>query len=309
MTARDPEAGQERVMETLPTKAARLFSGFYRKVRSYPVIPMIVIFLFVFLAIFGAALAPYSPNETDLGATFAPPFWQQGGTTKHILGTDPVGRDLLSRIMIGARVSCIVAVLAIAVGGLLGTVIGIISGYYGGKVDMVLMRAADATLAFPIILLAMLLAVVLGPSLKNVVISLSIVLWARYARVIRGEVLVCKEMDYVSYSRITGASSFKIMWRHIYPNIRSTLLVLLTLQVGWVIIVEASLSFIGAGIPGPYPVWGTMIAKGRDYVSTAWWIPFFPGLSVALVCLCFNMLGDWIREILDPRMKQVTGGG
>lgn len=285
------------------------FSVIRKKMTRYPVIPIIVIFLFVFLSIFGGSVAPYSPNETDLSATFTPPFWQHGGTTKHIFGTDPVGRDLLSRIMVGARISGIVALLSITLGGLIGTIVGIVSGYFGGKIDMVLMRAADATLAFPIILLAMLMAVVLGPSLKNVVISLGIVLWARYARVIRGEVLVCKEMDYVSYSRITGASNLKIMWRHIFPNIRSTLLVLLTLQIGWVIIVEASLSFIGAGIPGPYPVWGTMIAQGRDYVATAWWIPFFPGLSVALVCLCFNMIGDWLREMLDPQMKQVAGGG
>jgi peptide/nickel transport system permease protein len=277
--------------------------------KRYPVIPLIVILVFVFLSIFGESLAPYPPNETDLSTSLAPPFWQQGGSTKHIFGTDPVGRDLLSRIMVGARVSGIVALLSITLGGLVGTFVGIVSGYFGGKTDMVLMRIADATLAFPIILLAMLMAVVLGPSLKNVVISLGIVLWARYARVLRGEVLVCKEMDYVSYSRITGASNLKIMWRHIFPNIISTLLVLLTLQVGWVIIVEASLSFIGAGIPGPYPVWGTMIAQGRDYVATAWWIPFFPGLSVALVCLCFNMMGDWLREMLDPRMKQVAGGG
>lgn len=296
-------------MKEFSVKTRQSFGNTYRAMNRYPVIPIIVILLFVFLAIFGESLAPYSPNETDLAATFAPPFWQHGGSAKHILGTDPVGRDMLSRIMAGARVSCIVAVLSITLGGLIGTAIGIISGYYGGKVDMVLMRAADATMAFPIILLAMLLAVVLGPSLKNVVISLGIVLWARYARVIRGEVLGCKGMDYVAYSRITGASGIKIMWRHIFPNIRSTLLVLLTLQVGWIIIVEASLSFIGAGIPGPDPVWGTMIAQGRDYVSTAWWIPFFPGLSVAMVCLCFNMLGDWFRELLDPRMKQVAGGG
>ena len=308
MTATNHERGSGGMKGPF-LKIGKCFSVTCKKMKRYPVLPIIVILLFVFLSIFGGSMAPHPPNETDLSAAFAPPFWQHGGTTQHIFGTDPVGRDLLSRIMVGARVSGIVALLSITLGGLIGTIVGIVSGYFGGKTDMVLMRAADATLAFPIILLAMLMAVVLGPSLKNVVISLGIVLWARYARVIRGEVLVCKEMDYVAYSRITGASNLKIMWRHIFPNITSTLLVLLTLQIGWVIIVEASLSFIGAGIPGPYPVWGTMIAQGRDYVATAWWIPFFPGLSVALVCLCFNMLGDWLREMLDPRMKQVAGGG
>lgn len=227
----------------------------------------------------------------------------------HILGTDAMGRDMLSRIIVGTRVSFVVAVLALTLGGAVGTILGIISGYYGGKIDSLLMRTADATLAFPIILLAMLLAIILGPSLQNVVISLGIVLWARYARVIRGEVLSIKESDFVSLARVAGASGLRIMFNHLFPNIRSTLLVMLTLQVGWVIIVEASLSFIGAGIPGPDPVWGSMIAKGRDYIAIAWWIPAFPGVAVAIVCLSFNMLGDWLREALDPRMRQVGGGG
>ena len=279
------------------------------KFRRYPIIPGAIVIIFIFLAIFGESLAPYSPNQMRLRERFVPPFWQKGGTVAHPLGTDPLGRDILSRIMAGARVSFIVAILALTLGGMVGTVLGIISGYYGGKVDAILMRTADATLAFPIILLAMLLAIVLGPSLQNVVISLGIVLWARYARVIRGEVLSFKERDFVALARVAGASNFRIMFRHLFPNIRSTLLVLLTLQVGWVIIVEASLSFIGAGIPGPAPVWGSMIAKGREYVSMAWWIPFFPGLAVAVVCLSFNMLGDWLREALDPKLRQVVGGG
>jgi peptide/nickel transport system permease protein len=211
--------------------------------------------------------------------------------------------------MAGARISFFVAILSILLGGLVGTGLGIISGYYGGTWDVLLMRTADATLAFPIILLAMLLAIVLGPSLQNVVVSLGLVLWARYARIIRGEVLSVKERDFVALARVAGSSNVRIMFRHIFPNIRSTLLVLLTLQVGWVIIVEASLSFLGAGIPGPQPVWGSMISKGREYITTAWWIPFFPGLAVALVCLCFNMLGDWLREVLDPKLRQVGGGG
>lgn len=279
------------------------------KFRRYPVIPGLIVLIFIFLAVFGESLAPYSPNQMSLRERFAPPFWQEGAIMAHPLGTDMLGRDMLSRIMAGARVSFIVAVLALTLGGMAGTILGIISGYYGGKVDALLMRAADATLAFPIILLAMLLAIILGPSLQNVVISLGIVLWARYARVIRGEVLSFKERDFVALAKVAGSSNLRIMFKHLFPNIRSTLLVLLTLQVGWVIIVEASLSFIGAGIPGPEPVWGSMIAKGRDYVTMAWWIPFFPGLAVALVCLSFNMLGDWLREALDPKLRQVGGGG
>lgn len=279
------------------------------RLRRYPLLPGIVVFVFIFLAIFGDLLAPYPANKMNLRERFIPPLWQEGGTFAHPLGTDMLGRDIVSRIMTGARVSFIVAILALALGGLAGTTLGIVSGYYGGKIDAVLMRTADATLAFPIILLAMLLSIILGPSLQNVVISLGLVLWARYARVIRGEVLSFKERDFVALAKVAGCSSFRIMLRHIFPNIRSTLVVLLTLQVGWVVIVEASLSFLGAGIPGPSPVWGSMIAKGREYVTVAWWIPFFPGLAVAVVCLSFNMLGDWLRERLDPKLRQVAGGG
>ncbi len=278
------------------------------KLWRYPVISGSIILIFIFLALFGESIAPYPPNEINLSERLLPPFWQGTGSMTHPMGTDMLGRDMLSRIMSGARVSFIVAVLALTLGGLAGTALGIMSGYYGGKVDAILMRAADATLAFPIILLAMLLAIILGPSIQNVVISLGLVLWARYARVIRGEVLSLKERDFVALARVAGASNPRIMFLHLFLNIRSTLLVLLTLQVGWVIIVEASLSFLGAGIPGPSPVWGSMIAKGREYISLAWWIPFFPGFSVALVCLSFNMVGDWLREILDPKLRQVGGG-
>jgi len=273
--------------------------------RGLPVFSGTVILLFILLAAFGEMLAPFPPNELNLPGKFLPPFWQKDGTLAHPLGTDMLGRDMLSRIMAGARVSFIVAILAISLGGIVGTAVGIIAGYYGGKVDAILMRTADATLAFPIILLAMLMALILGPSIQNVVISLGITLWARYAVVIRGEVLSLKERDFVALARVAGASSLRIMFLHIFLNIRNTLLVMLTLQVGWAIIIEASLSFLGAGIPGPSPVWGSMISKGRDYISTAWWIPFFPGVAVALVCLSFNMLGDWLREIFDPKLRQL----
>jgi len=280
----------------------------WQKLRRYPLIPGVIIFIFIFLAIFGEALAPYPPNGVSLRERFLPPAWQSGGKTDHLLGTDNLGRDMLSRIMAGARVSSIVALLAITLGGFVGAALGIISGYYGKRVDAIVMRAVDATLAFPIILLAILLCMILGPSLQNVVISLGIVLWARFARVIRGEVLSLKERDFVALARVAGSSDLRIMARHIFPNIWNTLLVMLTLQVGWVIFVEASLSFLGAGIPGPSPVWGSMISKGREYITTAWWIPFLPGLGVSLVCLSFNMFGDWLREVLDPKLRQVGGG-
>lgn len=223
----------------------------------------------------------------------------------HPLGTDELGRDLLSRILVGARPSFIVAIGVIALGGLGGTALGIISGYAGGKLDVVLMRAADACMAFPIILLAMLLAVVLGPSMQNVIIAISIIIWARYARVIRGEVLSLKQRDFVLLARVAGVSNVKIMWHHIFFNVTHTMLVMLTLQVGMVIIAEASLSFFGCGIPPPAPAWGGLIASGRNYIASAWWIILWPGLFLMLVVLSFNMLGDWLREVLDPKLRQL----
>ena len=272
--------------------------------RGFPVIPGTIILLFVLISIFGQRLAPYPATKIDLGSKLIPPFFQDRGSMDHPLGTDMLGRDMLSRILVGARPSLIVAMVVIMLGGLGGTALGIISGYYGGKVDAVLMRLADSTMAFPIILAAMLLSIVLGPSMKNVVIAISVIIWSRYARVIRGEVLSVREREFVALARVAGASGSRIMLRHIFPNVAHTMLVMLTLQVGFIIIVEASLSFLGAGIPPPTPVWGGLIARGREYVTNAWWISFFPGVVLGLVVLSFNMLGDWLREILDPKMRQ-----
>ena len=273
----------------------------------FPWVSGTIILVFVTLAILGQHIAPYPSNEMNLRVRFIPPFWQEKGGFAHILGTDMLGRDMLARIIVGARTSLLVAVFALAMGGGVGTAIGLAAGYYGGKIDALLMRIGDATIAFPIILLAMLLAILLGPSLTNVVIAVGLVLWARFARIVRGEVLSYKERDFVALARVAGASDLRIMFVHLLPNVRNTLIVLLTLQVGWVIIIEASLSFLGAGLPGPDPVWGSMIAAGRQYITSAWWVPFFPGLAVAAVCLAFNMLGDWLREALDPRMRQLGG--
>lgn len=272
---------------------------------KFPFIPGLIIFLFVFVALFGVYLAPYPPIRANLEDKFIPPFFQANGTISHPLGTDQLGRDILSRILAGARPSFIVALAVIALGGLGGTALGIVSGYMGGKTDVLVMRAADSTMAFPIILLAMLLSVVLGPSIQNVIFAISLIIWARYARVIRGEVLSIKERDFVALARVGGVSSITIMWRHILPNVAHTMLVMLTLQVGTIILVEASLSFFGCGVPPPDPVWGGLIARGREYITSAWWITFFPGVSLALVALSFNMLGDWLREVLDPKLRQV----
>jgi len=274
-------------------------------IRRLPLIPLTIIVGFVVLAVFAGAIAPHDPYTPSLPNKLKPPFWVAGGSLDYPLGTDALGRDILSRLIFGARVSLVVAFLALLLGGVLGGLIGLVSGYIGGKVDSVIMRAADATLAFPAILFALLLAVTLGPSLMNVVIALAVVLWARYARVIRGEVLSLKKQDFIAAAKIAGCSGWRIVFRHLFPNTFNTLLVLLTLQVGWVIIVEASLSFLGAGVPPPTPAWGSMVAEGRQYITTAWWVSLFPGLAILLTVLAYNLFGDWLRDTLDPRLRQV----
>jgi peptide/nickel transport system permease protein len=239
-----------------------------------------------------------------LRARFLPPFWLERGTLVYPLGTDGLGRDILSRIVHGTRVSLLVATLALLVGGLVGGSLGLISGYARGWIDIVIMRLADSMLAFPMILLAFLLAVTVGASLWTVVIAVALVIWARFARVIRGEVLSLRERNFVKLARIAGCGTPRILWVHILPNVFNTVMVLLTLQLGWVIIVESSLSFLGAGIPPPTPAWGSMIAEGRASLTRAWWVCTMPGLALMLTVLSFNLIGDWLRDVLDPKLRQ-----
>ncbi len=273
--------------------------------RRVPIIPIVIISLLVLTAVLADFLTPYSPVDISLANRLRPPFWEDRGSLAHPLGTDPMGRDLLTRMIYGARVSLVVAILGLLVGGGVGAGLGLIAGYYGGRIDALVMRIADTTMAFPIILFAILLVVALGGNLATVVIAVSLVLWARFARVIRGEVLSLRERDFVAQARIAGCSPARIMLVHLFPNIVNTLVVLLSLQVGWVIIVEASLSFLGAGVPPPTPTWGSMIAEGRDYIATAWWVSFFPGLAILATVLSFNLFGDWLRDALDPKLRQL----
>jgi peptide/nickel transport system permease protein len=273
--------------------------------RRAPAVPLAIIIVLVLTATLADVLSPYSPTDISLANRLRPPFWEAGGSLAYPLGTDPMGRDLLTRIIFGARVSLLVGLLGILVGGGIGATLGLIAGYAGGRMDALLMRVADTTMAFPIILFAILLVSIMGGSLLNVVIAVALVLWARYARVIRGEILSLKERDFVAQARIAGCSSVRIILVHLFPNILNTLVVLLSLQVGWVIVVEASLSFLGAGIPPPTPTWGSMIAEGRDYIATAWWVSFFPGLATLATVLSLNLCGDWLRDALDPTMRQL----
>lgn len=273
--------------------------------RRFPVIPFLVIVGAVFVAVFAGVLAPHDPYTASLANRLKPPFWLQGGSLSYPLGTDLVGRDLLSRMMYGARISLLVAFLAIVVGGFIGATLGLVAGFLGGKVDSVIMRAVDITLGLPMILVALLLVATMTPGVINVVIAVSVVSWARYARVIRGQVLSLRERDFVAAAKTDGCSKFRIIAYHLFPNVLNSLLVVVTLYVGHVIIVEASLSFLGAGVPPPNPTWGGMVAEGRDNITSAWWLSTFPGLAIALVVLSFNIFGDWLRDTWDPKLRQV----
>jgi peptide/nickel transport system permease protein len=273
--------------------------------RRLPILPLLVVAIFIFIAIFGQWLAPIPYDAQNLRLRFLPPAWLANGNVHYLLGTDNLGRDVLSRIIVGAQASLIVATAALFFGSVVGSLIGLVSGYFGGRLDAVVMRTADGMMSFPLILAALLLVAVIGPGVSTVVIATSLILWARFARLIRGEVLSIREREFVQLARIAGASRLRIMLVHILPNVVNSVVVLLTLQLGFIIIVEATLSFLGAGVPPPTPTWGQMVAAGRVYIDTAWWISLFPGLAIAIVVLSVNLLGDWLRDHLDPKLRQL----
>ena len=275
-----------------------------RDLGRLPWTAFVIITVLVVVALFAPLIAPHSPTEQSLPDKLRPPAWQQGGSAKHLLGTDLLGRDLFSRLVYGARVSLTVAGFALLSGGLIGLAVGIVAGYIGGRTDSALMRVVDATLTFPTILIALLLAVSLGAGLQTIVLAITVIIWARFARVVRGEVLSVKTRDFVALARVHGCSHLRIMAIHIVPNVMNTFMVLLTLHIGFVIIVEASLSFLGAGIPPPTPSWGQMVADGRSHIASAWWMSALPGAAIMLVVLAFNLFGDWLRDWLDPRLRQ-----
>jgi peptide/nickel transport system permease protein len=273
--------------------------------RKAPWIPICIISIMVLMAVFAPLVAPYSPIDQALREKLLPPFWLEGGGTDHILGTDAFGRDVLSRLIYGARVSLLVALLALIAGGGVGLTIGIVAGYIGGALDNLLMRLVDAAFTFPAILFALLLAVTMGQGLGTLVIAISLLLWASFARVIRGEVLMLRQRDFVALAKVRGCSSLRIMATHILPNVLNTFMVLVTLNIGVVIIAEASLSFLGAGIPPPTPTWGLMIAEGRGRIADAWWVALIPGIAITLLVLSVNQFGDWLRDRLDPQLRQL----
>src|SRR4030088_1884106 len=276
-----------------------------RRTSRVPWVPIAIISVIVVMALFAPLLAPYSPIDQTLRDKLLPPVWMDGGSDKYLLGTDAFGRDVLSRLIYGARVSLIVALLALTAGGGIGLIVGIVAGYLGGAVDSLLMRLVDAAFTFPAILFALLLAVTMGQGLGTLVIAISLLLWASFARVIRGEVLSLRQRDFVALAKVRGCSASRIMLTHILPNVMNTFMVLVTLNIGVVIIAEATLSFLGAGIPPPTPTWGLMVSDGRGRIAEAWWVSLIPGIAITLLVLSVNVFGDWLRDLLDPRLRQL----
>ena len=276
------------------------------RVEGFPWIPTVILGVIALVAIFANVIAPYNPEIGVLGDRFRPPAWQAGGSEAHLLGTDHVGRDVLSRLIFGARVSMVVGFTAVIVAGILGTTLGILSGYLGGWVDQVIMRVTDTWLALPALTFAIFLAAVVGPSEMNIVIILGAVYWTRYARVIRSEVLSLRERDFVRLAIVAGCSKKTIMRRHILPNVLNSAIVLGTLMLGVVIVTEAALSFLGVGVPPPKPAWGLMLADGKKGLMAGyWWLTVLPGICIMLMVLSANLLGDWLRVKFDPQLRQL----
>jgi peptide/nickel transport system permease protein len=269
-------------------------------------LPIAILVTLALMAIFADLIAPHNPEIGSLSQRFRPPAWVAGGSTEYLLGTDHIGRDVLSRLIFGARVSMIVGFTAVIFAGVLGSTLGILSGYLGGWVDQVIMRITDTWLALPALTFAIFMAAVVGPSEWNIVIILGAVYWTRYARVIRGEVLSLKERDFVRLAIVAGCSKWTIMRRHLLPNVLNTAIVLATLMLGVVIVTEAALSFLGVGVPPPKPAWGLMLADGKKGLMAGyWWLTVLPGVCIAAMVLAANLLGDWLRVKLDPQLRQL----
>ena len=271
---------------------------------KFPYVAATILFLVLVAAFFGHWISPYAPTEIDLAIRLTPPAWMDGGTWAHLLGTDNLGRDIFSRIIAGARVSVTIAAYAILLSGAIGAFLGMAAGYFGGWIDAIISRIIDIQMSVPSIPLAMLFVAVLSPGEAMVVFIIVLSYWTWYARIVRGEVMGLRERDYIALAKVGGVSTPVIFIRHLWPNVLNTLLVLATLQFGSVIVFEAGLSFLGLGIQPPDVSWGGMLSDGRNYIEVAWWLITMPGLAIMMACLASNILGDWLRDTFDPRLKQ-----
>ncbi|MEZ4636389.1 MAG: ABC transporter permease [Caldilineaceae bacterium] len=272
---------------------------------KWPILAIVLLVGMGTLAIFNEQIAPHDPNRQNLILRLTPPFEaDENGVTQFLLGTDGLGRDILSRLIYGARISISVGLLAVTVGGIMGTVLGLLAGYFGGWIDDVIMRVADIQLAFPFILLAIMVLVVLGSGVLNLILVLGIGQWVTYARIARGETVSQREKEYVEAARCIGVSNYQIIFKTILPNILAPLVVIASFNVASVILAEASLSFLGLGVPPTVPTWGGMLAESRDQLlGGSWWLAVFPGLMIMFTVLSLNILGDWLRDFLDPRLR------
>jgi len=272
--------------------------------RGVPRVPLAICFIFIFLGIFGQWLTPNDPIAVNTLAMLKPPLFSDGHHF-YLLGTDQIGRCIFSRILVGARASMVVSLSAVFLAGTVGTILAMVSGYFGGWFETIVMRLTDMMFSLPILVFALVLAAIIGPGLINIVLILGLVGWAPYARLLRSEVLQIKEEGFIKLAKVAGCSRSRILLRHIFPNITNTLVVMATLQVGIMIIAEASLSFLGLGIQPPTPAWGSMVDQGKYFLTSAWWISAFPGLAILLTVFSINLLGDWLRVRLDPRFRQI----
>ena len=284
----------------------------FHVLRTWPILPIVVLTGLVICALFAPNLAPHNPIKQNLRARNAPPAWYSQWyeehpklTTTYLAGADHVGRDVLSRVIHGARISMTVAAIALGTGTVVGSALGLVAGYFRGALDEFIMRLIDVFNSIPFLLIALVVVAVVGPSFSLVLGLLALLAWNAFVRNVRAEVLSLRERDYVALARVCGASNMRIMLKHILPGVVNTVVVIATLRVGQLILAEASLSFLGVGIPKPTPAWGSMVADGRHYLSDAWWIAFFPGLAIFLVVMSLNFLGDWLRDRLDPRLRQL----
>ena len=291
---------------------ARSYSAFrfvtipYDFLKRYPIIWVTILAILILLAAFAPLIAPHDPiRDADFARVRNPPVWLEGGAPEFLLGTDQVGRDLWSRLLFGGRVSLMVVGVAMTSGMIIGTTLGLMAGFVGGIVDEVIMRLVDAWIALPFIMLALVIKIVLGSSLTVMFFILVLISWVGFVRPVRGEVLSLRERDYVYAARVAGASGMRIAFRHILPGVSSTVIVLATLGAGGMVLAEATLSYLGVGIPQPTPTWGNMISDGRDFLDSAWWISTMPGIAIFLLVLSLNFTGDWLRDRWDPKLRQL----
>ena len=276
--------------------------GWLQRVRDarLPWVPITILLVIIFCAIFANLISPHDPRKNDVRNKLQAPF----SSSEHILGTDRLGKDMLSRLIFGARTMLQVTAPSMVVAIIAGTVVGLVSGYSGRWIDSILMRITDAVLGFPSILVALLIVTYLGTGVWNVMIAIAATQWARFARMIRGEVLSVRDRDFVVLAQIYGVSPGMIVWRHLFPNVINTLMVLTSVSIGQVILLEASLSFLGLGLAPGDPAWGIMVAEAREFLTQAWWIALFPGLVITVVVMAFKFFGDWLRDYLDPRLRR-----